>query len=118
LVANCQVRGPLSRHREAANQEGNCSHFRLFDSSNFGESVMSLEVLPVRLDPSPDALDRVETRLQNELNGRVRNLQIVLHDRGIVLRGLARTYYSKQLAQHAVMDALNLPIIANEIEVG
>jgi hypothetical protein len=34
-----------------------------------------------------------------------------------VLRGRARTYYAKQLAQHAVMQATALPILRNEIEV-
>lgn len=79
---------------------------------------MSLEVVPVRLDSGPDALDELETRLQGQLSGRVRNLQLVLHDRGIVLRGLTRTYYGKQIAQQAVMEVLDLPIVANEIEVG
>jgi hypothetical protein len=34
----------------------------------------------------------------------------------VVLEGHAQTYYVKQLAQHAVMEA-DLPIIANDIEV-
>jgi len=33
------------------------------------------------------------------------------------LRGRAKTYYAKQLAQHAVMEATDLPVLANEIEV-
>jgi len=36
---------------------------------------------------------------------------------GLVLRGRAQTYYAKQLAQHAVVEAAGLPILANEIEV-
>ena len=36
---------------------------------------------------------------------------------GIVLRGFTRTYYLKQLAQQAVMNLTDLPILANEIEV-
>ena len=79
---------------------------------------MSLEGIPARVGPLPhDEIDNLEIRLQCRLNGRVRNFRLVLHDRGIVLRGLARTYYGKQLAQHAVMEALDLPIVANEIEV-
>jgi hypothetical protein len=34
-----------------------------------------------------------------------------------VLRGVTRTYYAKQLAQHAVMQLTDLPIHANEIDV-
>jgi hypothetical protein len=36
---------------------------------------------------------------------------------GLVLTGQASTYYAKQLAQHAVMEATALPILANEIDV-
>jgi hypothetical protein len=36
---------------------------------------------------------------------------------GLILRGLTTTYYAKQLAQHAVMEATAIPIVANEIEV-
>jgi len=35
----------------------------------------------------------------------------------LILRGRTRTYYAKQLAQQAVMEATALPIRANEIEV-
>ncbi len=35
----------------------------------------------------------------------------------LVLRGFARTYHAKQLAQHAVMTETEMPILANEIEV-
>ena len=49
--------------------------------------------------------------------GLVRDFQVVLRHQGLVLRGHAHTYYSKQLAQHAVMAATSLPIRANEIEV-
>jgi hypothetical protein len=35
----------------------------------------------------------------------------------LVLCGHAHTYYAKQLAQHAVMEASSLPIRANEIDV-
>jgi hypothetical protein len=71
-----------------------------------------------RLDPQPpDVLGQLESRLQCQLNGRVRNLQLVLHNSGLVLRGVSRTYYGKQLAQHVVMETLDLPIVANEIEV-
>jgi hypothetical protein len=38
-------------------------------------------------------------------------------DGGIVLRGRARTYYAKQLAQHAIMTETALSILGNEIEV-
>jgi hypothetical protein len=63
-------------------------------------------------------LDQLENRVQVRLCGRIRNLRILLHDDGLVLCGFARTYHAKQLAQHAVMTETQLPILANEIEVG
>lgn len=64
-----------------------------------------------------DRFDQLENRVQAKMSGRVRHLRLLFHDRGIVLRGFARTYYAKQLAQHAVMEESSLPILANEIEV-
>jgi hypothetical protein len=44
-------------------------------------------------------------------------LEVLVSDRGVVLRGRSATYYGKQLAQHAVLTVAQLPLIANEIEV-
>jgi len=63
------------------------------------------------------SLAQLEVRLQGLLGGRVRNLRLVPKGDGIILRGFARTYYAKQLAQHAVMRQTPLPILVNEIEV-
>lgn len=62
-------------------------------------------------------LSTLESCMQIQLSGRVRALRLEARERGIVLRGLAGTYYAKQLAQHAVMQASGYPILANEIEV-
>ena len=51
------------------------------------------------------------------LAGSVHNLNLILNDDGLVIRGCVRSYYSKQLAQHAVMQFTKMPIRANEIEV-
>jgi hypothetical protein len=55
--------------------------------------------------------------LQYRLAGRVRDFCLICADGGVILRGYSRTYYAKQLAQHAVMQATDLPILANEIMV-
>ncbi|MBX9678399.1 MAG: BON domain-containing protein [Gemmataceae bacterium] len=55
--------------------------------------------------------------MQRQLNGRVRDLRVLLQDQGIILRGQTSTYYVKQLAQHAAMEVSGLPIVANDIEV-
>jgi hypothetical protein len=59
----------------------------------------------------------LEARIQCRLGGHVREFRLIVVDKGLILRGYAHTYYAKQLAQHAVMAATELPILANEIEV-
>jgi len=65
----------------------------------------------------PLSADDLEAHVQYRLSGRIRNLHVFQRDRGLVLQGHALTYYAKQLAQHAVMEASDLPILANEIDV-
>jgi len=67
--------------------------------------------------PQFPKIEQLETQVQSRLNGRVCHFRLVIHGRGLILRGHAHTYYAKQLAQHAVMEATELPILANEIEV-
>jgi hypothetical protein len=62
-------------------------------------------------------LDRIEAQLQSRLNGRVRGFRLVLRDKGLLLLGYAHTYHAKQLAQHALMEATGVPILANDIQV-
>ncbi|MFO0970194.1 MAG: hypothetical protein U0793_31975 [Gemmataceae bacterium] len=66
---------------------------------------------------NPAEMERLEAQVQTRLNGRIRRFALRLGACGLVLTGQARTYYDKQLAQHAVMEATALPILANEIEV-
>jgi hypothetical protein len=48
---------------------------------------------------------------------RVRDLQVEVHEEGLILRGRSLSYYAKQLAQHAAMDASGLRIRSNRIVV-
>ena len=66
---------------------------------------------------SPGETAQLEVLVRNRLSGRIQELSVILHGPGLILRGRARTYYAKQLAQHVVMEAAHLPIVANEIEV-
>jgi hypothetical protein len=61
--------------------------------------------------------EQVEAALRQRLRGRVRELRVVIHTEGIVLRGATANYYGKQLAQHLAHQLFRLPIVANEIEV-
>lgn len=48
---------------------------------------------------------------------RVRGLSVEVHDGGLVLRGRADSFHVKQLAQHTAMKVMEMPLVANEIEV-
>ncbi len=63
-------------------------------------------------------MDRLEAAPERRLGGRARDLRVLVGSEGLVLQGHASTYYAKQLAQQAVMEAGGLSILANEIEVG
>jgi len=62
-------------------------------------------------------LERLEASVMRRLARRVRGFRLLVRGHGLVLQGRAVTFYAKQLAQHAVMNATGLPILANEIEV-
>jgi hypothetical protein len=64
-----------------------------------------------------ETLARIEEHVRHRLPGLLGGFQLVFRDKGLILRGHAHTYYAKQLAQHAVMEASSLPIRANEMEV-
>jgi hypothetical protein len=67
--------------------------------------------------PSSAEMGWLEAHVQARLIGRVRELRLLVRGHGLVLRGHAHTYYAKQLAQQAVLEATALPILANEIQV-
>ena len=64
-----------------------------------------------------ETLARIEQHVRYRLTGLLCDFKLVLRDEGLVLRGHVHTYYAKQMAQHAVMEASSLPIRANEMEV-
>lgn len=72
-----------------------------------------MNVLETVLSPE----EHLESLMLRRLGNRVHNLRIHVHPAGVVLEGRAPTYYVKQLAQHAVMELGNLPILSNDIEV-
>ena len=67
--------------------------------------------------PTSESVTELETLVQSRLAGRVAEFHVTLEEQGLVLRGRTRSYYAKQLAQQAVMEATSVPILANEIEV-
>ena len=61
--------------------------------------------------------ENLELQVQRRVGSRVRDLRVLIRPSGVVLQGRASTYHAKQLAQHAAMEILGQPIVANEIEV-
>jgi hypothetical protein len=61
--------------------------------------------------------EQLELLLQRRLGSRIRDLRLLLRAGGVILQGRASTYHAKQLAQHAAMEIIRQPILANEIEV-
>jgi hypothetical protein len=62
-------------------------------------------------------LGDLEFQMQSRFRGQIRELSVQRQPGGWILRGQCRTFYAKQMAQHAVMQATDEPILANEIEV-
>lgn len=65
-----------------------------------------------------DEIERLEGHVHRRMGGQLRDFQLQVERSGLILQGRAATYYAKQLAQHAIMEASDLPILANRIEVG
>ncbi len=75
---------------------------------------------PKRVPPhrdDPDFAERVASRVQHLMAGRVRDFRVQLHERGLVLRGRTRTYHAKQLVRQMAMEAAGMLILADEVEV-
>jgi len=81
---------------------------------------MPLQTAP-RNAPGP-AVDPLVEHLEHivnaRTNGMVRELRVDLYPGEVVLHGRARTYYTKQLATHAVFDAVKGRTLTNNIHVG
>jgi hypothetical protein len=69
-------------------------------------------------ESSPNSgAEQVEALLRRRLGRRVWELRVLIQDGCLVLQGYAVNYHTKQLAQHLAMEAVGLPVRANEIQV-
>ncbi len=79
---------------------------------------MTIQAFATRIDPAArEVLDELEAHVQCCLGSQIRDFRVRCQACGLVLTGHTHTYYAKQLAQQAVMEASDLPIVANDIEV-
>lgn len=64
-----------------------------------------------------ELVQRVNDRLSGRLGNPVSNFQLWRREDGLVLRGVVKTYYAKQLVQEIVMGTSGQLVLANDIEV-
>lgn len=64
-----------------------------------------------------DLSARLERTIRSRTGGHVRNLHVEVTEAGVILSGIASTYYAKQLATHAALDELSGIAVHNAIEV-
>jgi hypothetical protein len=69
----------------------------------------------------PDALQtraiQVERLVREKTTGLIRDLRVTVNPAEIILSGRAATYYAKQLATHAALEACDDLTLTNDIEV-
>ncbi|HUG89547.1 MAG TPA: BON domain-containing protein [Planctomycetaceae bacterium] len=75
---------------------------------------MNLQTLA---EPSPDTLDAIARAIRLRTSGQIRDLHVDVLDGEVVLSGRTSTYYTKQLATHAVLDLVDDLALSNDIEV-
>ena len=61
--------------------------------------------------------ETVERYVRLRTGGTIRSLHVEVHDGEVLLSGRTSTYYNKQLATHAALDAASEMSLTNDIEV-
>ncbi len=67
--------------------------------------------------PSEPLCGRVERIVNLRTAARVKDLQVDVQGQDVILRGIAPTYYVKQLATHAALDEIEQFTLTNDIDV-
>ncbi len=70
-----------------------------------------------RTYPNDAALDQLRTQVQSRVGSSLRHFEIEHCLDGLILRGHARRYYDKQMAQVVAMQLSGLLMLSNDIEV-
>lgn len=78
---------------------------------------MSLDLLAAS-HRSDQLAERVERIVQAKTGGRIRGLRVRVDEGCVVVSGQTSTYYNKQLATHAIRNAVEDMSVQNEVEVG
>lgn len=80
---------------------------------------MELQTLPNRDPAIADSrlAEQVERLIRERTSGLIRSLHVDVFPNEVVISGRACTYYAKQLATHAALDACDNYALTNDIEV-
>jgi hypothetical protein len=57
----------------------------------------------------------VERVIRNRTGGQIRELRVDVFNGEVILTGITSTYYTKQLASHAAMDAVEKEIVGRDM---
>jgi hypothetical protein len=76
--------------------------------------MMELDTLP---SAELNLVEKIERLVRQRTTGLIRDLKISSLPGEIVLTGRAATYYAKQLATHAALEACDHLTLTNDIEV-
>jgi|UniRef100_A0A7C4LJM1 osmotically-inducible protein OsmY len=71
--------------------------------------------LPETLEDTRTLEERVEQVVLSRTSGRIRCLRVQVQDGRVILSGRTSSYYNKQLATHAALEAA--ASVQNEVEV-
>ena len=71
--------------------------------------------LPATMEDTRTLEERVEQVVLSRTSGRIRGLRVQVQDGRVVISGRTSTYYNKQLATHAALEAATA--VQNEVEV-
>lgn len=75
---------------------------------------MELQLIP---ESRQALVDRVERLVAQRTGGMIRCLRVESFEGALILSGRTSTYYAKQLASHAALEACSDVPLNNEIEV-
>ena len=68
--------------------------------------------------PTSEELEQIQHVIRSDFSLGIHDFRIRAVDDGLILDGRTKTYYGKQMVQHAVMDLTDFSILANNIVVG
>lgn len=80
-------------------------------------ALQSVQHLGNAARPSNPLVERLEHFVNTRTNGMIRHLEVSVVENDVIISGKANTYYTKQLATHAILELVQGFTLTNNIEV-